>query len=86
MRHPDRLRPEEDGGRVIADMERLRDPGAVGVSPERGQTSRPQIPSVPRAETRGFVVSATLAGLTVAAVLSLAVIGLVLFCQFVWFR
>ncbi len=83
---PDRLRPEEDDGRVIADMERLRDPGAPGVNPENGQASRSQVPSMSRVETRSFVISATLAGLRVAAVLSLAVIGLVPICQFVWFR
>ena len=32
------------------------------------------------------VLGGGLAGLTMAGILSLAVVGLVLFCQFVWFR
>jgi hypothetical protein len=85
MRRPDRLRPEDDG-RVIADMAPLSgsagDPGEPGESRPRQQP----VPPMTKAETRQIMVSATLAGLTVAGVLSLAVVGLVLFCQFVWFR
>ncbi len=82
MRRPDRVRPDDDG-RVIADMELL---DAQSIPAEKGGAERPQISPLTRAETRGLMVSATLAGLTVAGVLSLAVVGLVLFCQFVWFR
>jgi len=67
----------EDDGRVIADMAPLTG---------RDDASRPEIPPMTKAETRRFIVSATLAGLLVACVLSLALVGLVLFCQFVWFR
>ncbi len=87
MRRPDRFRPEDDDGRVVADMELLSGRGADGsVSKESTGPARPQLPPMSHAETRSIMVSATLAGLTVAAVLSLAVVGLVLFCQFVWFR
>ena len=82
MRRPDPVRPDDDG-RVIADMDLLN---AQGAPAEKGGEKRPQIPPMTRAETRSIMVSATLAGLTVAGVLSLAVVGLVLFCQFVWFR
>ncbi len=82
MRRPDRVRPDDDG-RVIADMDLLN---AQSVPAENGGAKRPQIPPMTRAEARSVMVSATLAGLTVAGVLSLAVVGLVLFCQFVWFR
>lgn len=82
MRRPDRVRPDDDG-RVIADMDLLN---AQSVPAENGGAIRPQIPPMTRAEARSIMVSATLAGLTVAGVLSLAVVGLVLFCQFVWFR
>lgn len=83
MRRPDRVRPDDDG-RVIADMELLS--SQSGGSAENSGTVRPQVPPMTRAEARSIMVSATLAGLTVAGVLSLAVVGLVLFCQFVWFR
>ena len=84
MRRPDRLRPEDDG-RVIADMAPLS--GSAGDFGEPGESrTRQPVPPMTKAETRQIMVSATLAGLTVAGVLSLAVVGLVLFCQFVWFR
>lgn len=83
MRRPDRIRPDDDG-RVIADMELLS--SQSGGSAENVDAVRPHVPPMTRAEARSIMVSATLAGLTVAGVLSLAVVGLVLFCQFVWFR
>lgn len=57
--------------------------GGDGSAPEPGGAERP---AMTREETRGIMVSATLAGLTVAAVLSLAVAGFILFCQLVWLR
>ncbi len=77
MKRPESIR--EDDGRVIADMAPLS-------GSDRDDAPRPDIPPMTKAETRRFIISATLAGLLVAAVLSLAVVGLVLFCQFVWFR
>ena len=79
MGRRDRLRPGDDDGRVIADM------GPLSAGGEPGK-NRPPVPPMTKEETRQIMVSATLAGLAVAGVLSLAVIGLVLFCQFVWFR
>ena len=78
MKRPETLQP--DDGRVVASMELL---SGEGRSSESNSASPP---AMTRKETRAIMVSATLAGLTVAAVLSLAVVGLVLFCQFVWFR
>jgi len=75
MKRPDPIR--EDDGRVIADMAPLSG---------RDDAPRPEIPPMTKAETRRLIASATLAGLLVVAVLSLAVVALVLFCQFVWFR
>ena len=83
MRRPDRVRPDDDG-RVIADMELLSSQGGSAV--ENAGAVRPQVPTMTRGEARSLMVSATLAGLTVAGVLILSVVGLVLFCQFVWFR
>jgi len=81
MGRRDRPRPGDDDGRVIADMGPLSEKG--GGEPGK---NRPPVPPMTKEETRQIMVSATLAGLAVAGVLSLAVIGLVLFCQFVWFR
>ena len=80
MKRPDLLRPDDDG-RVIVRMD-LLDNERAG-TPEPTHTG---LPEMTRKETRSVIVSATLAGLLVAAVLSLALVGLVLFCQFVWFR
>ena len=83
MNRPDSQRRDDDG-RVVADMALLI---SQGESPAAGDgAERPQIPPMTRSETRSIMVSATLAGLLVAGILSLAVVGLVLFCQFVWFR
>ena len=81
MKRPDRLR--EDDGRVIADMEMLSGDRSC---PAPGGDEKPPMTPMTKAELRRFIVSATLAGLTVALVLSLSVVALVLFCQFVWFR
>jgi hypothetical protein len=80
MKRPDSLRPDGDG-RVIVRMA-LLDNEQAGAS----EPARTGITAMTRKETRCVIVSATLAGLTVAAVLSLALVGLVLFCQFIWFR
>jgi hypothetical protein len=84
MRRPERLR--EDDGRVLADMDLLSglDPSGRREAPEG--TGKPPLPPMTKAELRRFTLSAMLAALTVALVLSLAVVALVLFCQFVWFR
>jgi hypothetical protein len=80
MKRPDRM--QEDDGRVVAGMEMLSGDSA---RPGPGEKA-PPVPPMTRAELRRFMVSATLAGLTVALALSLAVAALVLLCQFVWFR